>query len=194
LCFTTRTGQRIIEDGEYSMNTDGLIQTLCVEIYQPPLSKVRDEADYPNLTNPLHLVILLLDCDTEIDMNGMLGFLENLTGRHLKQTIQALQLIGASKSAALLETVQACMNENGITWERLRSDLAGSAEYEISSFRQRHGEVIAAFTSEIGRLTGQFSLFNTHHSREDAYAALCGYMDSRANELRSETDKRKTHQ
>lgn len=191
LCFNIRTGQRIIRVGEYRMNADGLIQELCTGIYQPPLSKVRDEVDYPNLTNPLHLVILLIDCDTEIDMNGMLGFLENSTGRHLKQTIQALQLIGASKSAALLETVQACMNKNRITWERLRSDLAGRAEYQISSFRQRHGETIATFTSEISHLSGQFSLFNTHRSREDAYAALCNYMDSWVNELRRETDKRK---
>jgi Domain of unknown function (DUF4375) len=194
LCFNIKTGHRIIEVGESTMNADGLIQELCREIYQRPLSKVRDEVDYPNLTNPLHLVILLIDCDTEIDMNGMLGFLENPTGRHLKQTIQALQLIGASKSAALFEAVQDCMTKNRITWERLSSDLEGSAEYEISSFRQRHGEAIAAFTSEISRLTRQFSLFNRHRSREDAYAALCGYMDSRVNELRRETAKRKTQQ
>ena len=40
------------------MNADQLIQELAVKVYQDPLAKARDEADFPNLTNPLHLVML----------------------------------------------------------------------------------------------------------------------------------------
>jgi hypothetical protein len=51
---------------------------------------VRDEADYPDLDNPLHFAMLAIACDTEIAMNGMLGFLENMTGRHVCQNRSGL--------------------------------------------------------------------------------------------------------
>ena len=63
------------------MTADEIIQELGGKIYARPLSLVRDEPSYPDLANPLHLIILLVDCDTEVMMNGMLGFLENMTGR-----------------------------------------------------------------------------------------------------------------
>jgi hypothetical protein len=172
------------------MNADSIIQELGTEIFEPPLSKVRDEVGYPDLANPLHLLILLIDCDTEIDMNGMLGFLENSTGRHLGRTAEALKLIGAPKSAALLESIESCMTRHAVTWENLRGDFAGAVEYQVTSFRELHGEALDAFVSEVGSLVGHFSLFNTHYSLEDSYGALCNYLDGRVEELRREISKR----
>lgn len=172
------------------MNADSIIQELSTEIYEYPLSKVRDEISYPDLTNPLHLIILLIDCDTEIDMNGMLGFLENPTGRHLGRTAAALKLIGAPKSAALLESIESCMTRHAVTWDRLRGDFAGTVEYQITSFRELHGGALDAFAGEVGSLAGHFSLFNTRYSLENSYAALCGYLDGRVRELRCEIEKR----
>ncbi len=173
------------------MNAAATLQELSISIYEVPLSDVRNEADYPNLSNPLHLAVLLIDCDTEIDMNGMLGFIENSTGQHLNRTAEALKLVGAPKSASLLESVRSCMDRHGVTWQRLRNDFEGTAEYEITSFRELHGEGLDAFTEELDRLVGNFSLFNTLYSPENAYAALCSYLDGRVEELQSEIDRRK---
>jgi hypothetical protein len=172
------------------MDADGIIQELGTKIYEAPLSGVRSEENYPDLTNPLHLATLLIDCDTEVDMNGMLGFLENSTGRHLSRTAEALRLIGAPRSAALLESIQSCMTKHGVTWEGLRGDFAGGAEYQVTSFRELHGEALDAFASEVGGLAGRFSLFNRHYALEDSYGALCRYLDNRMLELRGEIDKR----
>jgi hypothetical protein len=143
------------------------------------------------LGNLLHLAVLLIDCDTEIDMNGMLGFIENSTGQHLDRTAEALTLIGAPKSASLFQSVRSCMDQHGVTWQRLRNDFAGTAEYEISSFRELHGENLNGFAKELDALVGHFSLFNTLYSPEDSYAALCSYLDGRAQELQSEIERRR---
>ena len=173
------------------MNADAILQELSISIYEAPLSDVRKEADYPYLGNPLHIAVFLIDCDTEIDMNGMLRFIENSAGQHLDQTAEALKLIGAPKSASLLQSVRSCMERHGVTWQRLRSDFAGTAEYEISSFRELHGEDLDGFAREVDTLAGHFSLFNTLYSTEDSYAALCSYLDGRAEELRSEIERRR---
>jgi hypothetical protein len=173
------------------MNADALLQELAVEIYQPLLSDLRDEADYPNLSNPLHVAVLLIDCDTEISMNGMLGFLENSTGRYLPETTEALKVIGAQKAAAVFQAIQACMVKHGVSWERLRSNFEGTTEFQVTSFRKLHGERLDSFATEVVGLVGHFSLFNTHYSPEDAYGALCEYLDGRLDELRQEIDKRR---
>jgi hypothetical protein len=173
------------------MNADSLIQELAVQIYDEPLSVIRSETDYPNLSNPLHLVVLLIDCNTEIEMNGVLGFLENMTGQHLPETTEALRVIGSPKCASLFSSIQVCMRRHGVSWEQLRGDFDGATEFQITSFREMHGDRLSPFVKEVGELTRHFSLFNAHDSPEDAYSALCRYLDGRLDELRQEIDKRR---
>jgi hypothetical protein len=177
--------------GENDMNADMLIQELAVQIYRPPLASVRDEANYPNLSNPLHLAVLLIDCDTEIEMNGILGFLENMTGRYLPQTTEALRLIGAPKCAVILNSVHASMTKHGVSSERLRGDFEGTTEFQITSFSEMHGDRLDLFTTEVDKLTNGLSIFNTRYSPEDAYGAFCSYLDGRFDELCREVDERK---
>jgi len=171
------------------MTADDVIQKAAGKIYQPPLSSVRYESDFPDLANPFHLLILLIDCDTEIMMNGILGFLENMTGRHLVPTIEALQLIGAFATANQLQQIQDCMTRHGVTWQQLRGDFEGSREFEITSFRKLHGPRLDSFASEARAIGRGFSLFYSS-SAESAYELLCSYLQSRLIELQREIAKR----
>lgn len=168
------------------MSIDELIQNLSVQIYKEPLVHVRDEATYPNLENPLHVTVLLLDCDTEIDVNGIFGFLENRTGSHLQKTIEALREIGAPKCAEILDSVKKCMDKYSVTWNRLRSDFKSVTEDQISSFRKLHGDTLNGFPCEVSELAGNFSLFNNLRSPEDAYTAFVNYLEGQADKLQAE--------
>lgn len=171
------------------MTTDETIQYLGTKIYSGPLSAVRDEPDYPDLENPLHLIVLLIDCDTEVLMQGMIGFLENSTGAHLGATIQALRLISAHKVAESLEKVQQCMRRHDVTWERLRGDFEGMTEFQITSFHELHGETLDAFVQEVCDTARGFELFN-HESGEPVYDLLCTHLDPRIGRLREVIQKR----
>jgi hypothetical protein len=173
------------------MDAKGAIEDLALTIYEEPLSQIRDEPEFPNLDNPLHMIVLLLDCDTEVAMNGVLGFLENLTGRHLGKTIEALERIGAPKSAELLRAVQSCMDKHGVTWARLRGDFEVTDEYQITSFRELHGESLSSFSTEVCQIAGSFQLFNNRSALEDAYGGLCRYTQNRFNLFQMELHKRK---
>jgi hypothetical protein len=150
---------------------------------------VRFESEFPDLKNPLHLIVFLADCDMEIMMNGMLGFLENSTGRHLHSTIEALRKIGAPIVAGQLQTIHDCMKRHGIAWERLRGDFGSGSENQITSFRELHGAELDAFAAEVGMLARGFSLFHPQ-SGESPYDALCAHLDGRVAELRNEIDRR----
>ena len=173
------------------MKADDLIQDLAGDIYQGPLSGVRDEPDYPDLSNPLHVVVLLIDCDFEININGMLGFLENMTGQHLAKTTEALEMIGTPKCAALFHLVQETMDRHGVTWQQLRRDFEGAKEFQITSFHELHGEVLDKFANEVCELGRGFCLLNKLYSPEDVYGALCTYLEDKVERLSDEVKKRR---
>ena len=172
------------------MNSDELIQDLSCKIYEEPLCNTRDEKGYPDLANPLHVAILLIDCDTEITMQGMLGFLENSTGEFLSETVAALDRIGAPKSAQILRSVEQCMAKHGITWAGLRGDFEGTELYQITSFHELHGAKLDKFAKEVDQIAGDFLLLNTLYSPEDAYGALCRHIAEHRDRLSQEIETR----
>jgi hypothetical protein len=172
------------------MNVDQLLQELSTQIYEQPLSATRHESDYPNLSNPLHIAVLLIDFDTEININGMLGFLENSNGQHLDKIVEALRLIGAHKSEHELRLVQDCMRSHGVSWERLRADFEGHEAFEVTSFSELHGDLLREFSDEICYRFSEFDLFNTNYSLEDSYSLLVRHLESMPRKLNDEVNSR----
>ena len=125
-------------------------------------------------------------------MNGMIGFLENPNGRHLRATADALRRIGAPKCAAILESVMQCMAKHGVTWEKLRGDFEGTSEYQITSFTDLHGEETATFGREVNEISKGFSLLNPLYSPDDAYSALVHHLNDCLDRLNDEIERRLT--
>jgi hypothetical protein len=163
------------------MNTEDLLQELSVLMYRDPLVKVQREPDYPRLANPLHLAILLLDCDTEIAMSGMSGFVSGANGRHLAQATEALRMIGSTEWVPIFEAIQGSMSRHGVSWAQFQGDPGCLAV----------PEKIDAFKKELGELGPDFSLFNTEPDTEDTYGALCHYVEERMAEFGKELHRRK---
>jgi hypothetical protein len=116
-----------------------LIEALSIRIYEPPLSTARDRLH--EIAEPLRVAILVLDFDTELNMSGMLGFLENSTGLFFAETIEAFDKIGASETVSILRAIERTLERHGVTPARLRADFAGTQEYQITTFRDLHGDL-----------------------------------------------------
>jgi hypothetical protein len=104
-----------------SMSIDAILDNLAIHLYEPPLSKLRE--DLRSVPEVIRIPVLIIDFDTEVCMNSILGFLENSTGFYLIDTIAAMEVIGAHGTAATLRTIQRIMAEHGVTHERLRGRL-----------------------------------------------------------------------
>ncbi len=74
----------------------------------------------------------IIDFDAELTMNGILGFLENSSGRYLSETVAALQLIGAAKDAALLKEIEKQVEKINV---ETKIELN---PYQVTSFEDRH--------------------------------------------------------
>ncbi len=122
-----------------TLSPSKLISELSIRIYEPPLSAVRKHLR--EVAEALRVPILVLDFDTELNMNGMLGFLENSTGLYFAETIEAFDKIGASETVSILHAIEKTLERHGVTPSAFRSDFAGTQQYQITTFRELHGDL-----------------------------------------------------
>ena len=166
-----------------TMSADEILDSLARQIYKPPLSKLRE--DLRSVPEVLRIPILLIDFDTQMCMNGILGFLENSTGFYLADTIAAMEAIGSHDTAATLRTIQRIMAEHGVTHERLRADFARLQEGQITSFAELHGEELSQMADLVDQASNKLYLYDLTYDREgeDVFGLLTAYIEQRRNEL-----------
>jgi hypothetical protein len=169
------------------VNVQDLIEDLMVKAYEEPLSNIRNLSRWPMLSDPLHLVILLIDFDTEVCMNGLLGFLENSTGAFLDETIQAFQHIGAQPTADILNRTREAMHRHGVSHHSLRAPLAQAQEFQITSFAQLHGPALRDFSAEVNQLSR--ALYLHDRSAQSPWPRIEEYLEPHLDRLQSELER-----
>lgn len=112
------------------MTPSDLIDELSARMWQPELA---DRWRARSLPTPAMTALLVLAFKTDVEMSGLVGFLENTTGELLPETIAAFETIGASKTAQSLRSVEGVMTKHGITRPQLRNDLAGERARQMTA-------------------------------------------------------------
>jgi hypothetical protein len=162
------------------LSAEELVQALSVGLYEPPLNRLRETlASQPEV---LRVLTLVLDFDTEVSMSGILGYLENSTGRWLSETIEAFALIGARETADILRRVQAAMNRHGTTPATLRSDVDAGTLHGVVSFGELHGLKSEDMSREVTEIAGDLYVGDPD-AQEEPWQLLYAYVEPRRLEL-----------
>jgi hypothetical protein len=160
-----------------------LIEALSIRIYKPPLSTARDRLR--EIAEALRVPILVLDFDTELCMNGMLGFLENSRGLYFPETIEAFEKIGASETVSILRAIERTLERHGVTPSRLRADFAGAQEYQITTFRDLHGD-LGTMPSEVEEDAQRLYLYGKAGTGEPVWSLLEAFVEKNRPEFLAE--------
>jgi len=167
------------------MSVGEIVEHLSIKVFEPPLSNLL--YDLRSVPEVLRIPILLIALDTEVTMQGMLGFLENSTGLYLVDTIDALETISAHKTADTLRAIQRIMSEHGVTVEHLRRNLNNAQLYQITSFRELHGEKMLPMAEQIDREAQKLYIYHyrpiDNDSTEPVFDLLEAYLQARRDEL-----------
>jgi hypothetical protein len=150
-----------------------ILDDLATHINEPPLNVLRHAIR--ELPDAIRIPILIIDFDIELNMNGILGFLENSTGRFLAETIAAFEAIGATRTAATLRRIDAIMLEHGVTTADLHADLSRLSLFQVTTFVASHGESASAMADVIGRESENLYLYS--ENREPIVMLLESYVD-----------------
>jgi len=122
------------------MDASKLLEDLSIRIYEQPLSDYRDDGRICDTTNPLSVVMLLVDYETECSMNSITGFLGNSAGSRLSETILAVRKIGCIDHANVLEEICETSIAAGMTHDAIQNDRYDLAEFTVASFADLHGD------------------------------------------------------
>lgn len=162
-----------------------LLSDLSVAVYEPPLSLLRDTGAISDLSRPICVLMLIIDFDTEVAMNGLLGFLGNSTGLYATEIVSALQIIGCSSDAGQLERILETAGRAGMSSEAIQSDRAGSHEYRVTTAKELHGDKWESVTRELEELAIEVQ-FDRIMEQAEAYAGA--HFEDLAAVLRAEKD------
>ena len=164
-----------------------ILNDLGIRGYERPLSDVRNLPTWPSLTSPLQVTLLVIDFDTEVAMNGILGFLENSTGAYLNQTIDVFVMLGSTQTAEVLQGIRAIMSKHAVTHEQLRAPYQNVSEYQITSFKELHGPLFDDFAAEVCAHAEE--LYIHDQTKESPFPLLTAYVDKHVTEILAELER-----
>jgi hypothetical protein len=132
--------RKVLPDQEELMNisAEDYMNHAALTIYRPGTLLLREPQVLSKLPLLVRDLVLLIDLDTELSMNGILGFLENSSSRFINETIELLERIQADADARVLQEIKSILEAAMHSTDRLHQDLQQLQEYQISSFMQTH--------------------------------------------------------
>lgn len=116
--------------------SEDIVSEVCLNLYSEHGVMVR--TNFCFLPTWLQDIILLIDYDTELNMNGILGFLENSTGLMLDETIETLKRIDAIDDYITMKNIKEILTANGIEIKVLRENVNSGSQYEILNSLKVH--------------------------------------------------------
>lgn len=169
------------------MSGKDILNDIGLKAYREPLSSLRSLPGWPSLSDPLHVAILLIDFDTEVSMNGLLGYLENSTGAYLDQTIEACRVLGARQTTDTLRRVRDVMASCEVSHQRLREPFRHTVEHQITSFSELHDGSLGDFADEVSRL--EKLLYMHDRAQASPFPLLEVFLEQHASTIRSELQR-----
>lgn len=153
-----------------------MFDDFSVRIYEPPLSEIRASGAIADATKPVHVLMLIMDFVTELEMNGIGNFIGNSTGRFANETVTALREAGVSDQAQLLEEIVGIANEAGMMHAAIQEDLSGLPEFSVASFSQLHGDKWEGASRKMEAVADQIDVGKI-------YSAMRAYCDKHQGEI-----------
>lgn len=137
------------------MNASDILDEFSIRAYEPPLSLLRDNGEIANLNDPLAVIMLIVDFEAELEMNGINNFIGNSTGLYAYETVEALKIIGCDEDSKILADILKKAKDAGMTHEAIQKDRQKLKLHSVASFQQIHGDKWDNVTDEIDHLAKQ---------------------------------------
>ncbi|MFS0870291.1 hypothetical protein [Paenibacillus xylanilyticus] len=166
-----------------AMSGEEVVGSVAMDLYRAEFATIRECG--PELPQVLRDVILIIDLDTELSMNGITGFLENASGQFLEETIAAMQRVGNEADADILKSIQQELSENGVTPEQLRENVNALSEHDVTTSLKTHGPHIHEVMQRVELQAGNLSM---QEDNEESFELLYQYVEHNKESLKREME------
>lgn len=160
-----------------------IIEEIAKNLYNDANYRITEPAIFYKLPEVIRDIILIINLDTELQMQGILSFLENSTGLYLNDTIETLQRIHAEEDYIIMKKIRALLKTNGVSTVELRDNVNSQEVFSISSFSNRHGSTYDAFADKVCEIADMLYL---NSKDRNIFVNLIEYVDKRKSEILAE--------
>lgn len=126
-----------------------IVEEIASNLYEGENYLIFQEENFYKIPEQIRDIILLINFDTELAMEGIWGFLENSSGVYLNDTIETLEKIQAEKDHNILNNIKHILDENKISTSQLRVNTNNQELYSIQSFIETYGSAYDVMADRI---------------------------------------------
>ncbi len=170
----------ITPDEVSNLSAEDIIGEISLRLYGQENYHIRDNRIFSVLPTILRDIILIIDLDTEVTMEGILGFLENSTGLYLDDTIETLERIKAYEDYRAMSNIRDILKKYKVSTFDLRENVNKGNLYDISSFSQTHGSQYDEMAEEISKEAKKLYL---DREEENIFTYLIEYVEENKKQL-----------
>lgn len=179
--------KNLIQLNLLTMNSgEEIINEIALNLYNEENYHLTESDTFYKLPVVIRDIILVINLDTELNMQGILGFLENSTGLFLDDTIETLQRIQAKEDFEILKEIKSILDQNNVSTQDLRNNVDNQMEYSITSFSETHSSKYNDMVSEISEVANKLYLYDGDRNLFDY---LLKYVEISKNDLVAELNK-----
>ncbi|RSD28457.1 DMP19 family protein [Mesobacillus subterraneus] len=162
-----------------------IVEIIAINLYNKENVNITDTDTFYKLPEIIRDIILIINFDTEVSMQGILGYLENTTGLYFKDTIHTFEKVQAVEDYQILANIEAVLEKYRITTSALRKNVNNQALHQITDFAKLHGHEYLKLAEEISVLADNLYVY---HTERNVFDFLNGYIsrkrDSFIDELK----------
>ncbi|KIV52192.1 hypothetical protein TS65_25430 [Aneurinibacillus migulanus] len=162
------------------------MEEIALNLYKEENYHLYEKAIFYKLPIVIRDVILIINFDTELNMQGILGFLENSTGLFLDDTIETLERIQAEEDYKILKAIRSILQKNNVSTSDLRVNVDSQEEYSVNNFIETHGSEYDEMADEICKIADRLYLYSEDRNIFDN---LVRYVDTNKSYLIEELTK-----
>lgn len=166
------------------MSGEEIVGSIAMDMYRAEFASIMERVS--ELPTVLRDLMLIIDLDTELTMNGMTGYLENASGQHLREAIDALIRSGNEADAMILKKVDQLLVEQRIKPEQLRENVERLSEHDITTSLQTHGPQIHELLQQVEQESHNLSFVTDN---EESFDLLYQYVDEHKDELKQQLEQ-----
>jgi len=157
------------------LSGEDIVERIASHMYEDEFLSLRENLEL--IPEVLKDIILIIDFDTELTMNGIVGFLENSSGFYL--TLDAFKRIQLFQDLEVLNRIKSILLENGVMLETLREHVNNLTEYQVASFLEIHGKELSSVFQSIENEADQLYLYRN----DDIFKQLFFYVEANKEKL-----------
>lgn len=112
----------LTKENTFHLTTDEFLEKIAIELWEKDNIYLISEEKRPDIPEYFYITAYLIEFETELMMQGLLGLLGNSTTYHFQNTIDSLRVIDNQKGVHCLQNILETLSKYGKTPQKMREE------------------------------------------------------------------------